>query len=48
MQKLIELYNGLSKRGKIVAAFAGIIVVIAVVELFTGCSNLELTKTWSF
>ena len=48
MQKLIEIYNGLSKRGKIVAAFAALIVVIAVVELFTGCSNLELTKTWSF
>ena len=48
MQKLIEIYNGLSKRGKIVAAFATIIVVIAVVELFTGCSNMELTKTWSF
>ena len=48
MQKLIEIYNGLSKRGKIVAAFATIIVVIAVVELFTGCSKMELTKTWSF
>ena len=48
MQKLIELFHGLSKRGKILAAFAGIIIVIAVVELFTGCSNLELAKTWSF
>ena len=48
MQKLIEIFNGLSKRGKILAAFAGIIIVIAVVELFTGCSNLELAKTWSF
>ena len=48
MQKLIEIFNGLSKRGKILAGFAAIIVVIAVVELFTGCSSMELTKTWSF
>jgi hypothetical protein len=48
MQKLIELFHGLSKRGKILAAFATIIIVIAVVELFTGCSNLGFTKTWSF
>jgi hypothetical protein len=48
MQKLIEIYNGLSKRGKILASFAAIIVVIAVVELFTGCSSMELVKTWSF
>jgi hypothetical protein len=48
MEKLIEIFNGLSKRGKILAAFATIIIVIAVVELFTGCSNLELTRTWSF
>ena len=48
MQKLIEMFNGLSKRGKILASFAAIIVVIAVVELFTGCSNLGLTKTWNF
>ena len=48
MQKLIEIFNGLSKRGKILAAFACVIIVIAVVELFTGCSNLELAKRWSF
>ena len=48
MHKLIEVFNGLSKRGKIVAGFATIIVVIAVVELFTGCSNIEAVKTWSF
>tara|TARA_R110002074_G_scaffold296446_1_gene468024 strand:- start:242 stop:388 length:147 start_codon:yes stop_codon:yes gene_type:complete len=48
MEKLIEIFNGLSKRGKIVAGFATIIVVIAVVELFTGCSNIEAVKTWSF
>ena len=48
MEKLIEIFNGLSKRGKIVAGFATIIVVIAVVELFTGCSNIETVKTWSF
>ena len=46
MQKLIEIYNGLSKRGKILASFAAIIVVIAVVELFTGCSSM--VKTWNF
>ena len=48
MEKLIKLYQSLSKRGKILAAFACVIIVIAVVELFTGCSNLELAKTWSF
>ena len=48
MQKLIELFHGLSKRGKILATFATIIIVIAVVELFTGCSNLGFTKTWNF
>ena len=48
MEKLVEIFNGLSKRGKIVAGFATIIVVIAVVELFTGCSNIEAVKTWSF
>ena len=48
MQKLIEIFNGLSKRGKILAAFACVIIVIAVVELFTGCSNLELAKRWNF
>ena len=48
MQKLIELFHGLSKRGKILAAFACVIIVIAVVELFTGCSNLGFTKTWNF
>jgi hypothetical protein len=47
MEKLIKLYASLSKRGKIVAAFAAFIVVIAIVELFTGCSNMELVKTWS-
>ena len=48
MEKLIKLYQSLSKRGKILAAFATIIIVIAIVELFTGCSKLGLTKTWSF
>ena len=48
MQKLIEIFNGLSKRGKILAAFACVIIVIAVVELFTVCSNLELAKRGSF
>jgi hypothetical protein len=48
MEKLIKLYQSLSKRGKILAAFACVIIVIAVVELFTGCSNLELAKRWSF
>ena len=48
MQKLIEIFNGLSKRGKILAGFACVIIVIAVVELFTGCSNLELAKRWNF
>ena len=48
MEKLIKLYQSLSKRGKILAGFACVIIVIAVVELFTGCSNLELAKTWSF
>ena len=48
MEKLIKLYRGLSKRGKILAAFACVIIVITVVELFTGCSSLGFTKTWSF
>ena len=48
MEKIIKLYASLSKRGKIVAAFAAFIVVIAIVELFTGCSNIEAVKTWSF
>ena len=48
MQKLIEIFNSLSKRGKILTGFALIIVAIAVIELFTGCSNLELAKTWKF
>ena len=48
MQKLIEIFNGLSKRGKILTGFALIIVAIAVIELFSGCSNIELAKTWSF
>ncbi len=48
MEKLIKLYQSLSKRGKILAAFACVIIVIAVVELFTGCSNLELAKRWNF
>ena len=48
MEKIIKLYGSLSKRGKIVAAFAAFIVVIAIVELFTGCSNMELVKSWSF
>jgi len=48
MEKLIKLWGSLSKRGKIVAGFAAFIVIVAVVELFTGCSNLGFTKTWSF
>ncbi len=48
MQKLIEIFNGLSKRGKILTGFALIIVAIAVIELFSGCSNIEAVKTWSF
>ena len=48
MHKLIEVFNGLSRRGKVLASFAAIIGVIAVVELFTGCSNIEAVKTWSF
>ena len=48
MQKLIKIFNGLSRRGKTLAGFAAFIVVIAIVELFTGCSNLELAKTWKF
>ena len=48
MENLRKLWASLSKRGKIVAGFAAFIVVVAVVELFTGCSNMELTKTWSF
>ena len=48
MEKIVRLYRSLSRRGKILAAFATIIIVIAIVELFTGCSNLGFTKTWSF
>ena len=48
MQKLIKIFNGLSKRGKILTGFALIIVAIAVIELFSGCSNIEAVKTWNF
>ena len=48
MENLRKLWASLSKRGKIVAGFAAFIVVVAVVELFTGCSNVEVVKTWSF
>ena len=48
MENLRKLWANLSKRGKIVAGFAAFIVVVAVVELFTGCSNVEVVKTWSF
>ncbi len=48
MQKLIEIFNGLSKRGKILTGFAVVIVAIAVIELFSGCSNVEAVKTWRF
>jgi hypothetical protein len=48
MTKLLEIFNGLSKRGKILTGFALVIAAIAIIELFTGCSNLELAKTWSF
>jgi hypothetical protein len=48
MDKLIEFFNGLSKRGKILTGFALIIVAIAVIELFSGCSNIEAVKTWKF
>jgi hypothetical protein len=48
MTKLLEVFNGLSKRGKILTGFALAIAAIAVIELFTGCSNLELAKTWKF
>jgi hypothetical protein len=48
MQKLLEIFNGLSKRGKILTGFALIIVAIAVIELFSGCSNIEAVKTWKF
>jgi hypothetical protein len=48
MTKLLEIFNGLSKRGKILTGFALVIAAIAIIELFTGCSNLELAKTWKF
>ena len=48
MIKLLEIFNGLSKRGKILTGFALVIVAIAVIELFSGCSNIEAVKTWSF
>tara|TARA_R110002167_G_scaffold108061_3_gene276111 strand:- start:685 stop:831 length:147 start_codon:yes stop_codon:yes gene_type:complete len=48
MTKLLEIFNGLSKRGKILTGFALIIVAIAVIELFSGCSNIEAVKTWKF
>jgi|TARA_R110002167_G_scaffold334665_1_gene541808 hypothetical protein len=51
MEKLsliIEWYKGLGKRGKSLAIVAGAVVAIALLELFTGCSNVSATKTWSF
>ena len=48
MQKLLEIFNGLSKKGKILTGFALAIAAIAIIELFSGCSNLEAVKTWSF
>ena len=48
MQKLIEIFNGLSKKGKILTSFALFIVGVAIIELFSGCSNIEAVKTWSF
>ncbi len=48
MPKLIEIFNDLSKRGKILTGFALVIVAIAIIELFSGCSNVEAVKTWSF
>jgi hypothetical protein len=48
MPKPLELYNSLSKRGKILTGFALVIAALAIIELFSGCSNLELAKSWSF
>jgi hypothetical protein len=48
MTKLLEIFNGLSKRGKILTGFALVIVAIAIIELFSGCSNIETVKTWKF
>ena len=48
MENLKKLWGSLSKRGKIVAGFAAFIVIVAVLELFTGCRSMELTRTWIF
>jgi type IV secretory pathway component VirB8 len=48
MNALLTLYKGLGKRGKIIFWAATIVVAIAVIELFSGCSLWKLTKTWSF
>jgi hypothetical protein len=48
MTKLLEIFNGLSKKGKILTGFALFIVAVAIIELFSGCSNVEAVKTWSF
>jgi len=48
MKALHTIYKDLGKRGKIIFWAAAIVVSIAVIELFSGCSLWKLTKTWSF
>ena len=48
MKALLTFYEALGKRGKIIFWAAAIVVSIAVIELFSGCSLWKLSKTWSF
>ena len=43
-----EIFLGLCKRKKIVVVLAAVVVILALFECLTGCSNVELGKTWSF
>lgn len=48
IQELKKLFAGLSKRGKAITVFIFLIVLVAILELFTGCSSYSLGRTWSF
>jgi FtsH-binding integral membrane protein len=48
MNVLLTIYKDLGKRGKVIFWAATLVIAIAVIELFSGCSLLKLSKTWSF
>ena len=43
MNVLLTIYKDLGKRGKVIFWAATLVI-----ELFSGCSLLKLSKTWSF